>query len=430
MSTTGWTAKTGYGRYLRHRYPHYDRLRIRPSTTAGDLVARIDEATNVVGAGRFRQTAGGAFHQRIGFLHQDIDLTTCGATFGRRRATCDLRRDRVWEEVCRRALELAQLVRGREWVDPESADELELARLCALLALYEQVDVSRATLPIMYEPPAAPLSRLLSYVDEQDVRDVVQMTALYVEHFPHELATTPVLVEPNLHPGVADLLLGGLLLELKATTKASINDEFAYTLLGYVLQTTPDFPSPGVPLTHVGWYFGRQGLPWIFDVDDFLSTMAGVPVTLEAARAEHALVAEQPLQRIPQWALELMEQPVTRARLNRSGRAGPSSRLEGRSEWQASDQSPKGALLPERVHRAAAGAAKSDDIDGSGAAETLSFALDGLSFEIDLTAEHAAELRAALAPYTAAGRRIGRSGRPSPVRTVDTSGYDPQTVRA
>ena len=53
-----------------------------------------------------------------------------------------------------------------------------------------------------------------------------------------------------------------------------------------------------------------------------------------------------------------------------------------------------------------------DDIDGSDADETVTFALDGVSYEIDLNGENAAKLRDALAPYVgharrAAGRRVG-----------------------
>jgi hypothetical protein len=48
-----------------------------------------------------------------------------------------------------------------------------------------------------------------------------------------------------------------------------------------------------------------------------------------------------------------------------------------------------------------------DDIDGSDADETLRFALDGASYEIDLTNKHAGELRNALALYTGHARRVG-----------------------
>jgi len=54
-----------------------------------------------------------------------------------------------------------------------------------------------------------------------------------------------------------------------------------------------------------------------------------------------------------------------------------------------------------------------DDIDGTvlepGEGETVLFALDGKSYEIDLTAANAARLRDALAPFISAGRRAGGS---------------------
>jgi hypothetical protein len=55
-----------------------------------------------------------------------------------------------------------------------------------------------------------------------------------------------------------------------------------------------------------------------------------------------------------------------------------------------------------------------DDIDGSilevGEGETVYFSLNGASYEIDLSASNADELRKALEPYVSAGRRSGSSG--------------------
>lgn len=52
-----------------------------------------------------------------------------------------------------------------------------------------------------------------------------------------------------------------------------------------------------------------------------------------------------------------------------------------------------------------------DDLDGTqladGAGGTVSFALDGTSYEIDLSNDNADKLRAALAPYLSAGRKVG-----------------------
>ena len=52
-----------------------------------------------------------------------------------------------------------------------------------------------------------------------------------------------------------------------------------------------------------------------------------------------------------------------------------------------------------------------DDLDGSEANSTISFGLDGTDYEIDLNASHAAELRAALAEYVGAGRKVGSAQR-------------------
>ena len=49
----------------------------------------------------------------------------------------------------------------------------------------------------------------------------------------------------------------------------------------------------------------------------------------------------------------------------------------------------------------------SDDIDGGTADETITFALDGVSYEIDLSAANSATLRQAFARYVGAARRTG-----------------------
>lgn len=48
-----------------------------------------------------------------------------------------------------------------------------------------------------------------------------------------------------------------------------------------------------------------------------------------------------------------------------------------------------------------------DDIDGGKAAETVTFGLDGVQYEIDLSAKNAAKLRDALSTWVANARRAG-----------------------
>jgi hypothetical protein len=53
-----------------------------------------------------------------------------------------------------------------------------------------------------------------------------------------------------------------------------------------------------------------------------------------------------------------------------------------------------------------------DDIDGGEADETVSFSLDGVEYEIDLSEKNAAGLRDALAPYVGSARKT-KGGRGS-----------------
>ena len=56
-----------------------------------------------------------------------------------------------------------------------------------------------------------------------------------------------------------------------------------------------------------------------------------------------------------------------------------------------------------------------DDTDGATADETVTFSLDGVSYEIDLTTDHARELRDALAHWVGNARKVSArsAGRPA-----------------
>lgn len=77
-----------------------------------------------------------------------------------------------------------------------------------------------------------------------------------------------------------------------------------------------------------------------------------------------------------------------------------------------------------------------DDLDGSDADETIEFGLDGVSYEIDLSAENAEELRDALAQYVEHARRSGGRKRSSsraakaPARSAAVDREQNQAIRA
>jgi hypothetical protein len=77
-----------------------------------------------------------------------------------------------------------------------------------------------------------------------------------------------------------------------------------------------------------------------------------------------------------------------------------------------------------------------DDLDGSDADETVTFGLDGVDYEIDLTDKHAAALRDALALYVGHGRRVGgrrkrgQGAAPAVRASNSTGGATPAEIRA
>jgi hypothetical protein len=70
-----------------------------------------------------------------------------------------------------------------------------------------------------------------------------------------------------------------------------------------------------------------------------------------------------------------------------------------------------------------------DDLDGSDATQTVTFGLDGTSYEIDLNDKNAAALRDAMATYVGHARKVtgARRGRRSSASTA--SGHSAKEIR-
>ncbi|UDY23855.1 histone-like nucleoid-structuring protein Lsr2 [Nocardioides sp. Kera G14] len=71
-----------------------------------------------------------------------------------------------------------------------------------------------------------------------------------------------------------------------------------------------------------------------------------------------------------------------------------------------------------------------DDLDGGAADETVTFGLDGTTYEIDLTSANAEKLRDALAPYVGHGRKVGRAGGRPARKASSNGGTSPAEIRA
>ncbi|APC43290.1 hypothetical protein Joe_50 [Streptomyces phage Joe] len=67
-----------------------------------------------------------------------------------------------------------------------------------------------------------------------------------------------------------------------------------------------------------------------------------------------------------------------------------------------------------------------DDIDGTGTARTVTFAVDGTTYEIELNKKNEAKLIKAMAPWVGAARKVSK---PRPTRRRSAAKVDNQAVR-
>ena len=70
-----------------------------------------------------------------------------------------------------------------------------------------------------------------------------------------------------------------------------------------------------------------------------------------------------------------------------------------------------------------------DDLDGTEATETVSFGLDGTSYEIDLNDDNASALREALSGYVGHARKVSGGGRRGRKSGASSSSSNTKDVR-
>jgi hypothetical protein len=274
---------------------HGDDLQVWTMATLGDrpspLLPEYEE-------GYPWSAAGGAFDYRLRYEFQVADPGSFAAARGWRdlvrRPRGQLAPDTGWHDMVTALDELT--LRADPTKGPLSeADELDLARLCGLLALYEQLYRMGGLLnQAMFDTPLAraglnqPLTTLLDLVDPQLPADVVAMIREFRRAAPELASAERVNGNPqfdrsrDLGGADGDLILDHRLLEVKTTKHAKLTAHFVWQVLGYLLADTSDEHS----ITTVGWYFARHGLAWVFEVDDFLRILANRNVDVSQARAE------------------------------------------------------------------------------------------------------------------------------------------------
>ncbi len=234
-------------------------------------------------------TVGGAFGLRLGAYYAPPLWFPKGPTDGRRIAMESLGhapgKDQVWRQLHREFAVLCTALRGQP-LDPINPTDQRLTRLCIVMTWYQQVSVTHgAVLPrsiVNSIPPDMPVDYLVETLVHQEMVDTVtQVMVLAANRLPDPASCQRVVIEPPCGDGQADLLLDGLLLEVKSGRRKSVTTDYGYQVLGYLLAL-----EPSLDVTRVGWYFARYGILWDFTVDDFLEVAAGEPVALDVARSE------------------------------------------------------------------------------------------------------------------------------------------------
>ena len=251
-------------------------------------------------------TAGTAFDYRARMLLANQDLERSVAAQGAfrlalgiagspRRQTGDPATPEAWPDL---AAAVQSFQARRDDPGPSSpADDTEAARLCVLLAMYEQLyrapEQYLVEHPLVVAGPGVTLTTQLGLVNDQVVDDVAAMTALLTATRPELLAFTKAAVcgpvfdgSGDLGGADADLILDGRLLELKTTKRPALDKKTVWQVLGYLLADTSD----RFGISDVAWYFARHAYLWQMPVSSFLERLAGASVDLAAARAEFAAV--------------------------------------------------------------------------------------------------------------------------------------------
>ncbi len=309
VTHTTWPASTLGGRYLRERFPCVTNLKYGPpnrgpwadipgfpgasvSLTPSPIPLPKERELLVLDSpGKPRSaTVGGAFGLRLGAYYASPLWFPKGPTDGRRRAMEFLGhepgKDLVWRQLQREFAVLCTTLRGQP-PDPNSTTDQRLTRLCIVMTWYQQVSVTHGlVLPrsiVNGIPPDMTVDYLAETLVHQRMVDVVtRLMVMAADRLPEPVICERVVIEPPCGDGQADLLLDGLLLEVKSGRKPpSITKDHGYQLLGYLLGL-----DPSLEVTRAGWFFARYGILWDVPVDDFLEVAAGEPVALDVARSE------------------------------------------------------------------------------------------------------------------------------------------------
>lgn len=171
--------------------------------------------------------------------------------------------------------------------DGRKGDEMQLARIAVALARYENcyrggVRRDDPLIPLGVTPS---VQVLLSLCPDVAADEIGRLTAAarrgLAPLFPAESIELNPEFTAHGTPADGDLLIDGLLLDLKTVTRPEIQPEWLWQILGYVFL---DEGRRGIE--RVGLYLSRHAWLVTWEVDELLSALADKPVTEQQLRPE------------------------------------------------------------------------------------------------------------------------------------------------
>lgn len=174
---------------------------------------------------------------------------------------------------------------------PGGRNEMELARIAVALARYEAcyrggVRPDDALVPLGTSPA---VRSLLALCPDAAAEEIQELTAAARRGLASLFPAGSIELNPDFTaygtPADGDLLVDGLLLDLKTVSRPRLEPEWLWQVLGYVFL---DEGRRGID--HVGIYLSRHAWLGTWAIDELLAVMAGEDVTEEGLRQEFLTV--------------------------------------------------------------------------------------------------------------------------------------------
>jgi hypothetical protein len=246
-------------------------------------------------------TVGTAFDYRVRFLYAATPARQLVAAHGaaavaRREGSRNL--PRAFVEI---GSELDRLLSPPLARLHDDEVERRLTKVCFVLALYEQCfrTLANPEWPIVSLGCEAGADVALGLCEDRAADDLTELVSEFVRTQPDLLDGSSANLNPTfagsaaLGGADADLIVDGLLVDLKTVKQPRLGREAFWQIAGYALADFDD----RYQIKRVGLYYSRHGRLYTWNLRDFLSELAGRDTDVGQLRAEFAEVLEKLLPR-------------------------------------------------------------------------------------------------------------------------------------